>query len=196
VTYVLRTLRNRTCGEQHTQHTPGDLYENKRPKFAECRQITFRTSRTAGSFCGRSAGRYGHSWEWAGGRPEHQGEKINSHSTSIPPSIYMKTNDGNSPNPGDLHFEPPKPRDTFRRKCRPWHSHSWRCLSPRGKALKEENPNSHRTSIPPSIYMKINDGNSPNPGDLHFILPEPQALVGMGWRTDRATAPGYPGRSI
>jgi hypothetical protein len=64
----------------------------------------------------------------------------------------------------------------------------WRtaAASPAGKS----NPDS--ASIPPPIYMKINDRNSPNTGDLHFLIsriaehfrwecPALEALVGMEW---------------
>jgi hypothetical protein len=45
-----RELRGGKSKSHHRQHTPVDLCKNERRKFAEYRQIAFRTSRTEEHF--------------------------------------------------------------------------------------------------------------------------------------------------
>jgi hypothetical protein len=113
-------------------------------------------------------------------------ENLNSNAASIPPRIYMKTNDRNSPNPGKLHFALPARRNIFRQQ-------SWQWDGGRRVHPGDENLNSNAASIPPQIYMKTNDGNSPNPGEIHFVLPERRYIFrqqAWEWDGGRTARPG------
>jgi hypothetical protein len=123
--------------------------------------------------------------------PEYPGEeKSEEDRTSIPPSIYMKTNDRNSPNTGGLHFLTSQTMELFSGGSA---RRSWEWDGGGPEHPREENTKSNSTSIPPSIYLKINDGDSPNTGELHFAPPEPRNIFqrecyGHPWERDWWTA--------
>jgi hypothetical protein len=103
--------------------------------------------------------------------PSQGTENPNSDTASIPPSMCMKTNDANPPNPGKIQ--------KLRGKIVTISGRSAAATSDRGNGNsicplgipehhKGRKVQSNRTSIPPSMYMKAKDGNSPNPGPITF----------------------------
>lgn len=55
-------------------------------------------------------------------RQQKGAEKLNGSSARVPPSMCMKTKDGNSPNPGELHFISVKIDPARRVQARPLNS--------------------------------------------------------------------------
>jgi len=108
-------------------------------------------------------------------RPAKLEQNPNSNTASIPPAIHMKTNGRNSPNTGKLQFAVAQGLG-ISLAGRPAHAimapacRQYVLLGGWVEQQKgEENRNSTTASIVPAMYMKTNDGDSPNPGKLPFL---------------------------